>query len=428
MPIKIDDPYFLIKLAGLMIVHPTFLEEQRDHIDPEWFKPKDLKGIVKAILKYYDTYHKTPGWKILLFWMKQEAASDTDYQLYKQTLKAIKLASKSEITYVYDHYLKFERFQSLCNSHLSAGKALQEDRIDEAEEIFSSATRRLSQRVKMLDFFANSYEIARHREVREIISTGLHNLDKAIGGGLAKKEVSVVVAPPNRGKTLFLINFGCAALKRGLTVFHFFFEQTEAIIARRYAACLGKVEFKQLHKQPKRVTFQLQQVAQSGGKLFIHDCTGGTTIGAMRTTVLRAAAKYSKHPDVVIIDYADKLVSDRKYDQRRHEITRIYDDLIGLSKELDCAIYTASQTNRQALSKQVITMADVDEAFDKCKTADTILCLCQTDDEKNRNDMRIFAAKVRNDESGKVAKCKVLYPQMRVVDGKEYLANKSKRF
>ena len=84
----------------------------------------------------------------------------------------------------------------------------------------------------------------------------------------------------------------------------------------------------------------------------------------------------------------------------------------------------ASQTGRQALSKRKINLDDVDEEFGKIKMADNVIALCQTDAEFDANDIRLFLAKVRNEESKKTVHCKVLYKNQKIISRSSFLGSK----
>ena len=64
--------------------------------------------------------------------------------------------------------------------------------------------------------------------------------------------------------------------------------------------------------------------------------------------------------------------------------------------ESNIPIWTASQANRASLAKKVVTEGDIAEDFGKAQTADVILALCQTKQEYDDQEMRIFIAKNRD--------------------------------
>ena len=55
-------------------------------------------------------------------------------------------------------------------------------------------------------------------------------------------------------------------------------------------------------------------------------------------------------PDMIIVDYADLLRSISAHREKRMELESIYEGLRGIAQEFDCAVWTASQTNRGGLN------------------------------------------------------------------------------
>ena len=107
-------------------------------------------------------------------------------------------------------------------------------------------------------------------------------------------------------------------------------------------------------------------------------------------------------PDMVIIDYGDLLRPISGKSEKRHELESIYEEMRGLAQEFDCAVWTASQTNRSGLNAEVITMESISEAFNKCFVSDFIFSLSRTVEDKQSNTGRIFVAKNRNGPDGLV--------------------------
>ena len=66
-----------------------------------------------------------------------------------------------------------------------------------------------------------------------------------------------------------------------------------------------------------------------------------------------------------------------------------------MAVELNLLVLCPTQTNRGSVEKDVVTMVDLAEAFDKAAIADILIALCQTDDEYKRNQLRLFFAKNR---------------------------------
>ena len=104
----------------------------------------------------------------------------------------------------------------------------------------------------------------------------------------------------------------------------------------------------------------------------------------------------------MIIDYGAILKPVRNFKEKRNGLEDTYEQIRALADEYDCAVWSAAQGSKAALSKKVVTMADIAECFAIANTADIMVCLCQTNKEKESERMRLFLAKVRDSEGGKV--------------------------
>lgn len=421
MAVSIEGIDYQIKLIALMVMQKKFLLDHRESIQVDWFESKELQVLVEAILDYFDKYRKPPSYKELNFWIKQFVAKDTaEAKEFTNLIKGIRKSGKVGMPFIADHFKEFITYKAYRQAILAGVKALEDRQYDVIPQLIRKAERHVAGSYKSLDYSTGILERLKTGVVRDVISTGIHEMDDVMGGGYARTEVSIILAPTSRGKTLFLVNLGHAALKNKLYVVHFFVEQTEQIVAAKYDCRFLHKTIAEIKKSPKGSTFGLQKVINSGSKLSIVDC-GGWTMAAIRSFIYRQGPRV---PDVVIIDYPDKLVSARQYSNFRHEILNIYGDLISLGKEFNCAVLVASQTSKGALKKSIVDMDDIDEEFGKCKIADNVIALCQTSDEFNTHDMRILLAKVRNEESRKIVDCKI-FPQLQtIVSRAKFLGSK----
>ena len=124
----------------------------------------------------------------------------------------------------------------------------------------------------------------------------------------------------------------------------------------------------------------------------------------------------TQRPDVVILDYASIMRSNRKYDALRHEIASIFRELHALSHEKRVPLWTAHQTNRGGMQSKVIGMEDLGECFEVGAIADVIISLNQTLDERRRGIMRMHFAKNRENEAGATEAVAVDFTLSRIRD------------
>lgn len=213
--------------------------------------------------------------------------------------------------------------------------------------------------------------------------------------------------------TTSLINLGYGAVMSGHRVYHFHAEQMSQVIQARYMSRFLGVNYADLKtKDAGEIDKRLElwnQIIENNGDLIINKCAGGT-IGSIRSFVYKHG-----YPDVIIIDYADKLVPKNRYSERRHEIASIYDEMVMMADEFNCSILTASQTHREALNKEKVDIHNLAESYEKAAIADNIFAICCTEEEVEQNKFRLRLVKVRNEEGHREIPCKIYPRKMKII-------------
>ena len=112
--------------------------------------------------------------------------------------------------------------------------------------------------------------------------------------------------------------------------------------------------------------------------------------------MLAVQSRVQKKIKCVVVDYADLLRPHFNQQERRHQLQEIYTDLRAMAVDMNLAVVTATQTNRESVGQERINLDKLAEDFGKAAIADIIMFLCQTEMEQANNRGRIFFAKNRN--------------------------------
>ena len=78
----------------------------------------------------------------------------------------------------------------------------------------------------------------------------------------------------------------------------------------------------------------------------------------------------------------------------------IYDELRGLSQDMNTPIWTASQANRESANADVVGLENMSEAYGKAMVADVVISLSRKAKEKSTGLGRMFVAKNRAGRDG----------------------------
>jgi len=399
-------------------------------IKPKYFETDVHIDICRMIGDYYKKYQQQPTYDALVEEVRVMCNKlKTKAPMYNKYMDCINNMSEmdlSDYAYVKDRVTEFGKRQALVEAVMNSADVIEKSGdyeiirkiIDDALLVGSDISD------LGLDYFddikgrIHLYETGDDDVQR--FPTGISpELDRSMNGGLGRGEQGVVIAPPGVGKTITLINIGANAVRLGFNVAHYSFEMSDKQISRRYDRCFLDKNLDYIRENIPAVTEAIQNIAfHCKGNLIIKRYpTKGATVNDIRSNLTQLRIQKNFTPDVIIIDYPDIMKASVSYTEKRHVLESIYEDCRALATEFNCAVWVASQTNRTALSKKVITMEDLAEAFTgKAGTADFMVALCQTLEEKEDGIMRLFLAKQRDGKSSETIPIGIFYENMKMCD------------
>lgn len=361
---------------------------------------RQIFTVIEGFFKKYDLKKLTTGnMKIIL----QRAIKDKD--LLEACLDIVRKIRKLsyEDTKVVEEIIKDFSKRQLIKLAITEGIALLEtpdpdfstlkDHIDRALNVSTEGE------TDAYHYFSDPSTRVQEEKDEKKISTGISKLDELFRGGMSPGELLVFLGPPGRGKTLALINMGVGALQQGLFVFHATLEISARKVARRYDSRISSLDFEDLLKSPHKVKPSLEAIKKRGGELIIRDYSmESPRVADLYGSILKHEQRVKRKVDAVVVDYGDLFRSAQHFKDPRFGLEEIYTDLRRMGSKLGVPVYTASQTTRKSLSKNIIDMEDVAESFGKVKVADVILGICQTPEEEEDNLVRLFVAKSRKQQ------------------------------
>ena len=110
------------------------------------------------------------------------------------------------------------------------------------------------------------------------------------------------------------------------------------------------------------------------------------------------------------------MAPDHRTDNVIENSKEIYVGLRALAFEFDCAILTATQTNREGYKAQTAKAEHVAEDFNKIRTADLVISINSTEEERIQNVARLYFAASRNQESGFTVRVKQNLKKMTFIE------------
>lgn len=235
---------------------------------------------------------------------------------------------------------------------------------------------------------------------KELIPSGLHDLDSALGGGIALGEVVVVAARPSQGKTAMAFQMLHTITLHGHKCLYINEEMTDESIGKRVTQFFCSLEFSEWAKEKEFVADQVAKQFQSRQPCYV--VANCRTVENVEAVIRKTVAE--QKVSVVVVDYLQRLSCQKKsiYEQ----VTFASKQLSSLAKELSIVMVLLCQLNRgieqrAAKSKDKNTaisfpmMSDLRESGQIEQDADIILFLVwPSRANPNHEDKQEYAMKI----------------------------------
>ena len=268
-----------------------------------------------------------------------------------------------------------------------------------------------------------------HKETIDLPSDSMGQLNEALGGGLSKGEMGMVNALQGTGKTTVLSSLSVRYTQQGHNVFHISLEELASQMVLRFdriamnmstnAILNPKDDVKEAWAKDhgetySAVTQQYLDVSDTFYKQATTKGFNGHVWGSLdfmrkaprtididqlkqiiKTRERQSGIKY----DVVVLDYPDLLINHYNVSESA-DGGQMYQDLRAMAQSLHVVLWVASQLNRGASSKEVMTSSDMEGSFRKLNTVEFSMTLNRNPEEFKAKQVRFHIDKLRNRKEG----------------------------
>ena len=383
---------FQTKVLSCLIADVRLLDTLREVIHPKFFESEANKWIVEEIMEYYDEFKRTPSLDVF----KVEISKMEDSGMQKRIVEQLKLAftqlGDNDLDYVKKEFSNFCINQNIKEAIVQSVDLLKAGSYDRIKDLVDKAMKVGVDTDLGLDYVLDFEE--RNDELnRTTVPTSWDCINELMDGGLGPGELGVIVAPSGVGKTWVLCALGAAAVKAGMNVVHYSLELSEHYVGQRYDTVFTQIPSGDLKNRKEDV---LQKIKKLKGRLLIkYFPPKGISARNIESHIEKMTAAGNK-PDLVIIDYADLLLSTtNKSDSTYGEQGGVYIELRGMGGMLGIPVWTASQTNRSAIDSEVIEADKVADSYAKVMNADFIMSISRKSKDKLNNTARFHVMKNR---------------------------------
>jgi RecA/RadA recombinase len=259
-------------------------------------------------------------------------------------------------------------------------------------------------------------------DYRCAIPTGADKLDESLFGGLGKGELGIIVSPMGCGKTSATTGFcaNAATVKtkdnydRGYKVLHFFFEDTEVAIRRKYYGYVTDIDACDLsdpYYKPKALEILNNNNNELRNMLLQNIIcqrlqSGEYSASDIKYLIQQYISRGFK-PDLVVIDYFECLKSEKNVDGyndsewSREGITMR--KLESMANEFDIALWVPVQSTKSAIGQEYVGVENAGGSVKKTQIGHVVIQLAQTQQQKEDHRLSIFIGKLRAVKIGRTS-------------------------
>lgn len=417
------DEAFQTKVAALATRDNDFMRRACHILKPEFFTNAGEAALVNIAQDHFRRFGCIPDaaaqGQIIKDQARAKILKNDTLKAVLEARKAINLQSLAGAMFVEEKVVSFARHQAMAKAILDSVSAVNMGNLEKVELLVKAALEiGANEEGDGYDYYAkiddrhmDRCEMAAGLRPPQGITTGNPKLDELLyHRGWGRRELTSIMGGAKAGKTTALINFAKAASLAGHNVLYCTLEVGANIISDRLDASATNVAMKELANKSLTVKEKINELAAKAGRLILHEFPSGTMTPAMLENLLDRYKSTGRNPDgsvrppivfdLVVVDYADIMKPNFRTSDTIENSKSIYVDLRAVAFKYNCAVLTATQTNREGFKSVVAKAEHVSEDFNKVRTVDLMISINKTEEEASRGEARLYFAASRNQEAG----------------------------
>jgi len=411
---------FQIKLVKCFFEDKKFFTKIEHVIDQNMFTNEHLRRIVAFLKDRYQKKDIVSTYEEIRIIIRDKITDFIGVQFALEMVDTIEKMNLNGIDLVESTSEKFFKQQNLTKAINKAQDIIKKGDFDAYPEIEGLIKNALDYNTKEEFGFGifDNMEDALSENFRETMTTGCPELDESLGGGIGRGELGLIVAPSNVGKTSLCVGLSAAAATqqtrennyKGYKVLHFFFEDKEGAIQRKYYGNILDIDAMDLSKPDVR-PIALERLKEERDKQSMYKdnvrCERLSDGEYTATDIRRKIDSYKARgfvADMVIIDYFECLKPERDSSMRDSEWSKegvTMRKLESICNEYNISIWCPIQGTKGSLGADYVGLAHAGGSVSKIQIGHLVLTLAQNDDQKAEGRMNVFVQKLRATKIGR---------------------------
>lgn len=396
-----------------LLTDKKFLQICYNKLDPKIFKSSIQQKICKTIFRFWDDYKEIINGNAIDIILPEFKKDEQDLVIQYLTKIFDSIYIKE---YVYDKIDLFIQKREWEKVLIDSVELLDKDNIEGIEKEVQNIIRNkfnYSDIKNVLDedlkeFYHNEY-------LGEICCpTGIKALDVIIGG-LKYKELSIIVAPLNIGKSWMFSFLGSKALLFGKIILHITTEMSSHKVKERYFQRFAgvtdkpseeldiwsgnqRIKFKPDHLgNAKKIKKSIETMSSFGGKLFISEAPDKTlTIPKLEGLLNNMELEQGKYPDLLLVDGLQGLKYSTNSKDDWKDLENLSHELRRIAMEKNIAVVASTHSGRTSIGNKIVQAKDVRGSIDILNIADLGISINQTNEEYLLGQARLFIMRARS--------------------------------
>ena len=429
-----EDFEFIEKLVMKnCLENEQFLSITIPYLKTDLFSNKHNKRIVELLQKYFSKFNRKPTSTELLVFLNSDKLKEA-YSIVKNNSDNI----TEEIDYntLLDHTERFLKLQGFQNTLLQIAEKW--DSVTDKEDLvsfYNNVEKIIGYSLRSSEGHNYFDEIETHIDnlltETNHLSTGIEWLDELLGGGFLQEGRSMYIfaGETNVGKSIFLHNMAVNIMKQNKKVILFSLEMSEQMYNIRITSTISELDNNTLKDNVEGIrdgAMRFKMMRPDAGLIVKEYPPNSITPAILKTYTKQIISTKKFKPDAIVVDYLNLLTSDGNNSYEK--IKNISEQLRALSYEFQCPVITATQLNRtgysgagsssqaQVYDQRGPGMSSVSESYGTGATADAVVGLFRTDQDKEDNAIHVNIMKNRFGSNHGVTRLGMNYRTMTVFE------------